>query len=334
MSEVNRSAPFLVVGESVADIVTSVAGAVDVHPGGSPANVAFGLCRLGREVTLVTALGDDAYGSLIRTHLEGAGVRVVTAGSARSTATAMAHLDETGAATYTFDIEWDLGPAALPVTPLHVHTGSIGAAMEPGAAAVADMIKSLRRVATVSFDPNVRPALLTERAAVRHRLEDLLVHTDVIKASDEDLRWLYPDVEPLNTAASWLARGPSVVVLTQGAAGSTALSRAGDVTISSTHVDVVDTVGAGDSFMAALLDGLHEQDLLGTANQDRLRDISLGTLRHVVSRASRAAAITVSRAGAMPPTRLELDHAASSGLSASAPARRPGDGGDGDVHAG
>ena len=123
----------LVLGECVADVVTSAAGTTEVHPGGSPANVAFGLGRLDRAVVLVTALGEDPHGSLSRAHLEGAGVQLLERGAGRTTATAVAVLDEHGAASYTFDIVWELRPpVAVPVAPLHVHTGSIGASCPRG----------------------------------------------------------------------------------------------------------------------------------------------------------------------------------------------------------
>lgn len=297
----------LVLGECVADVVTSAAGITEVYPGGSPANVAFGLGRLGRAVTLVTALGDDPHGAMVRAHLEGAGVQILERGMGRPTATAQAILDEHGAASYTFDITWELRrPVPVPVAPLHVHIGSIGAVAEPGAGVVAEVVASLHADATVSLDPNVRPALLPERAAVLRRLEALLDHADIVKASDEDMAWLYPQADPLETARRWLSAGPSVVVLTRGAAGSTALCRAGSVDVMRSAVTVVDTVGAGDSFTAALLDGLQEEGLLGAANRTALAAMPLQMLRSVAEHASRAAGITVSRAGAAPPSRAEL----------------------------
>ncbi|MBD0708705.1 MULTISPECIES: carbohydrate kinase family protein [unclassified Streptomyces] len=296
---------FLVIGECVADIVRAPAGsgAADrVHPGGSPANVAFGLGRLGRDVTLLTQLAEDPAGRLIRAHLQDAGVRVRVGGVPPRTPSAVVGLDARGAASYTFDIAWTLSaPAPARLAPAHVHIGSIAAVTAPGAATVLAETERLRDRATVSYDPNVRPALMGEHGAAVDRVERCVALADLVKASDEDLAWLYPGESPETVAARWLARGPAVVLVTLGARGSFAATRRHTVRAAAPRVGIVDTVGAGDSFMSAVLDAL--------AGRDRatLGALSADALAGLLATAGAAAAVTVSRAGALPPDRAELD---------------------------
>ncbi|MFF9342758.1 MULTISPECIES: carbohydrate kinase [unclassified Streptomyces] len=297
---------FLVIGECVADIVRGPGAADVVHPGGSPANVACGLARLGRPVTLLTQLADDPAGRLIAAHLTGAGVRLATGGAPARTPSAVVTLDGRGRAAYAFDIAWTLTAEEPPATPepvRHVHLGSIAAVTEPGAAAVLALTGRLRPAATVSYDPNVRPALMGEHGPAVARVERCVALADVVKASDEDLAWLYPGEPPEAVAARWLALGPAVVLVTRGGDGALAVTREHTVAAGAPAVAVVDTVGAGDSFMSAVLDAL--------AGRDRAALAALGAddLTGLLARAGAAAAVTVSRAGARPPDRAELDAA-------------------------
>ncbi|MFJ7958188.1 carbohydrate kinase [Streptomyces sp. NPDC096319] len=295
---------FLVIGECVADIVRGADGTERVHPGGSPANVAHGLGRLGREVTLLTQLADDPAGRRIADHLKGAGVRIEVAGVPARTPSAVVGLDARGQATYTFDIAWTLESGEPPVArPAHVHIGSIAAVTAPGAAAVLAEVERVRDRATVSYDPNVRPALMGEHGEAVARVERCVALSDLVKASDEDLAWLYPGQDPREAAARWLGLGPAVVLVTRGAAGSLALTRRETVSAQAPEVTVVDTVGAGDSFMSAVLD-----TLAGRGRED-LSGLDAGYLARLLRRAGAAAAVTVSRAGAQPPDRAELDAA-------------------------
>jgi fructokinase len=298
----------LVVGEALVDVVRRADGTSAEHPGGSPLNVAIGLARLGRDTYLLTRLGEDARGRSVLRHLEASGVRLVE-GSVLpvTTATAAATLAADGSASYAFDLHWELGEAALPAAPQAVHTGSIAAVLEPGASAVEQVLRSFRGRATTSFDPNCRPALMGEASAVRGRIETLVGLSDVVKLSDEDAGWLAPGEPPEALAARWLDEGPAIVVLTRGGAGMVGWCRAGRVEVSSPQVQVADTVGAGDSAMAALLDGLWTHGLLGGPAREALARVSPEVLESVLSHAVRAAAITVSRPGADPPTRSELD---------------------------
>ena len=302
----------VVVGESLVDLVAGPDRRTYVaHPGGSPLNVAYGLARLGRPTSLLTRLGDDAFGTLVRDHLDRAGVDLLAPpepGLATSLATVT--LDPQGSASYDFRIDWDL-PARAPLPPgtVAVHTGSIAAALEPGASAVRALLEAERDRgrATVSFDPNCRPALMGDPRTARARTEQLVALSDVVKVSDEDLRRLYGERPVEDVAGAWLDLGASLVVVTRGGHGSYAAGRAATVTRPAAPADVVDTVGAGDSFMSALLDSLAREQCLGKDRRPALAALSADALTRIVDRAARAAAVTVGRAGAMPPDLAELD---------------------------
>ncbi|MFG2405544.1 carbohydrate kinase [Streptomyces brevispora] len=296
----------LVIGECVADIVRLPDAPDQVHPGGSPANVAYGLARLGHGVTLLTQLGPDDNGQLIRDHLNDAGVEVRTDGAMAATPSAAVTLDDAGTAAYTFQITWTLGPVSLEQPPRHVHTGSIAAVMEPGATAVVAAVDSLRKAATVSYDPNVRPELMGDHEAAVRKVERCVALSDMVKASDEDLEWLYPGQEPGQVAERWLATGPAVVLVTRGADGALAVVPDGQVTVDALPTEVVDTVGAGDAFMSGTLHALASHGLLGPGGRDRLRSLDRATVTDVLRHASASAAVTVARAGANPPDAAEL----------------------------
>ncbi|MDV9201013.1 carbohydrate kinase family protein, partial [Streptomyces sp. Wh19] len=263
----------LVIGECVADIVRLPGAADQVHPGGSPANVAYGLARLGHGTTLLTQLGPDANGRLIRDHLAGAGVEVRTDDATAATPSAAVTLDSDGRATYTFEIAWALGPVSLDRPPRHVHTGSIAAVMEPGAATVLGAVESLRTSATVSYDPNVRPELMGDHDSAVRRVERCVALSDVVKASDEDLEWLYPGQDPERVAERWLTAGPALVLVTRGGDGALAVLPGGRVTVDALPTEVVDTVGAGDAFMSGTLHALAGHGLLGSDGRERLRSL-------------------------------------------------------------
>ncbi|AJF63565.1 carbohydrate kinase family protein [Streptomyces vietnamensis] len=293
---------FLVIGECVADIVRGADGTERIHPGGSPANVAYGLARLGRDVTLLTQLADDPTGRLIADHLKGAGVRVEVGGVPVRTPSAVVGLDARGGASYTFDIAWTLEAGEYDVDrPVHVHIGSIAAVTAPGAATVLAEVGRLRDRATVSYDPNVRPELMGEHGEAVARVERCVALSDVVKASDEDLAWLYPGESVESVAARWLGLGPAVVLVTRGADGSLAFTGRETAFAEAPAVTVVDTVGAGDSFMSAVLDTL--------AGRETFDGLGAEYLVRLLRRAAVAAAVTVSRAGAQPPDRAELDAA-------------------------
>ncbi|AQA02197.1 carbohydrate kinase [Mycobacterium sp. MS1601] len=302
----------LVIGEALIDVVERGGAVVGEHVGGSPLNVAVGLGRLQRDVDFLTHIGDDPRGRRIGEYVTSSGVTLVPGSvSAAHTPVAHAQLDDTGAATYTFDLTWELSGTPEVGPPLVVHTGSIATVLEPGCRAVAALLDTYRVSATVSFDPNVRTALITDDNLARDRIERLVAKSDVVKASDEDLRWLAPDVEPEEVARRWLAAGPALVAVTKGGDGAFAVSQAGAVTVPARTVDVVDTVGAGDSFMTGLLDALWSLGLLGADNRAALRAVDADQLRTVLEAAVLNSALTVAKAGADLPDRATLDAAAS-----------------------
>ncbi|GAB3282623.1 carbohydrate kinase family protein [Microbacterium lacusdiani] len=303
----------VVVGEALVDVVHRADGAVHEAPGGSAANTALTLGRLGRAPLLVTRLGDDDRGGVLRRWLGESGADVAAADAPR-TASATARLDATGSATYAFDIAWDLGPdlprlrALVERSAGLVHVGSIGALLAPGGDQVREIVRGARAGATVTYDPNIRPSLVDDPDGVRARVTELVGLADVVKASDEDLQWLHPGRDVVDIAREWASLGPAFVVVTLGADGAVAVTRRGDVVrVPAVATAVVDTVGAGDTFMGVLIDGVAERG--GLAGALRAPDGGLDTraLEALLRRCATAAAVTVSRPGADPPRRDELD---------------------------
>jgi fructokinase len=193
--------------------------------------------------------------------------------------------------------------------PVVAHTGSIAAVLEPGCLATAAMLDTCRRSATVTFDPNVRPAFIRNGDLARERIEHLVARSDVVKASDEDLGWIAPGRTAEQTAADWQGRGPSIVAVTMGERGAFALCAAGVARVAARRVDVVDTVGAGDAFMAGLIDALWSLDLLGADKRAELAGIGPDVLGGVLQAATLSAALTVARSGADLPDRAARDAA-------------------------
>ena len=299
----------LVIGESLIDIVTGPGQPASEHPGGSPMNVAIGLARLGRTVELATWFGSDERGEVIDAHLAADGIEGArpSRGAAR-TSTATATVAADGQAQYVFDLDWSLPTVTLPPNCPVVHTGSLGAAITPGVDVVREVVREARTVSTISYDPNIRPDLQPDPAAARRTVEGFVRLADVVKASDEDLAYIGEGADPEEVLAGWLDLGPKLVVMTCGGDGVVALTASGlGVRLTAKRVTVVDTVGAGDSFMAGLIDGLWTAGLLGADHRDALRRIDPRTLETILDRCATIAGITVSRTGANPPRIDELD---------------------------
>ncbi|MFF1881934.1 carbohydrate kinase [Pseudarthrobacter sp. NPDC058196] len=287
----------MVVGEALVDIVVSPRGTV-AHPGGSPANVAYGLGRLGVDTALLTSIGDDHYAAAIEDHLRSAGVRLLP-GSRRqgTTATATAVLASDGSARYNFDIQWDLPRTAPATLPKVLHTGSIATFLAPGAAAVRGLLEQSHQRCLVTYDPNIRPALLGSYGEAKTIFEELLPFTDVVKLSDEDAHWLYPRRPLEEISRHILDLGAGLVAITRGVDGSMLTTRDAHVPVPPVTAAVADTIGAGDSYMSALIYGLLMRGTDGMAPS---------VLEALGRMASKAAAITVGRPGAQPPTLDEL----------------------------
>ena len=214
----------LVIGEALIDIVAG-----GEHVGGSPLNVAVGLGRLGRDVDFLTRIGDDQYGQRIAEYANAAGVQLVPGSqTAERTSTARATVSENGSAEYEFDLDWQLSGTPPVAPPLLLHTGSIAAVQEPGCLAVAALVDAYHLSATVSYDPNVRPSLIADGRLAHQRIEHLVERSDIVKVSEEDLRWLDPARSPEQLARTWLALGPAIVVVTLADQGAMAVCAAGE----------------------------------------------------------------------------------------------------------
>jgi fructokinase len=294
----------LVIGEALTDIV-STAGGDEEYPGGSPYNVALTLGRLGDEVSLLTSVGGDVRGDEIRSRLDESNVRLEPEslhGGATSTARAVIGSD--GSASYVFDISWDLPAWTSSRRATVMHSGSIALFLQPGATRVKDILTAGGEGSLVTLDPNIRPALLGTHHEVIEHFESLLAAADLVKLSDEDSAWLYPNLEIDEVLRRMVTLGPSVAIATLGSSGSVLTTRTTRVEAPSVPTAVADTIGAGDSYMGALI-----HSILTSPFGEKLRQneaIGDGELAEVGAFAARVAAITVSRRGANPPWRSEL----------------------------
>jgi fructokinase len=284
---------------------------IDVLPtgpvvGGGPANTAKALSRLGHAVDFVGGISTDSYGQMARTELErdGVGLRL-SLESNKPTCTATVHLDKAGGATYTFVIDgtatFDFSPTWLPdpekLKPSILHIGTLATVVEPGASVLFDWAVKCAEFAPIVFDPNVRPTFLGDREKYCQAVEKWVGISSVVKLSDEDIAWLYPDESMDEVAHRWLEGETSLVVVTRGAKGIIGYTQGASEEVEGVRVDVVDTVGAGDTVGAILVEGVVQHSVAGLVGY---------TLNTVLHRAAVAAGITVSRAGAQPPRMHEL----------------------------
>ena len=296
-----------VCGEAIVDLLPAGPTTYEMTPGGSPANTAVAIARLGVPVTMLARLSGDDAGRVLRDHLTSNGVDLSRAVSASElTGLAVVTRAADGSASYRFlledapDWQWtDAELEPLPDAVVAVHTGSIALATTP---AIERFLERSRDTCTLSIDPNLRPSTLEHtRLALPHWLQ----LADIVKASTDDIALLHPGQDPVQVLERWSDLGPAVVVVTAGADGAYA-SVAGEVLhVPAQPVQVVDTIGAGDTFSAGLLVGLHHAGLLG----GRLTSLTADDLRPALDLALRAAARTCSRAGADPPHAEELSGA-------------------------
>lgn len=303
-------AEFVVVGEALLDVAPEGPGAWLARPGGSPYNVAVGLARLGQVARFAGRLSADPLGSVLRTHALESGVDLSLCAPAREpTTVALVSLVD-GVAEYqigvdgTADFAWTADELSRLPAAAGVHFGSLASWLPPGCGLIADRLAALRQEgALVSYDPNVRPALFADVEVARTRVEASVRIADVVKASADDLAWLYPGRPVADVASAWLGLGAALVVVTLGGDGSSGWTQGEAVQRASRPVKVVDTVGAGDAFMSGLLDGLASRSLVSRA---AVLGISAEVLGAVLDHAGLVAAVTCTRAGADPPTRDEL----------------------------
>jgi fructokinase len=307
----------VVCGEALVDLVPTdnavvpQAGgsALIPQPGGSAANVAVALGRLGVDVSLLTRLSEDRFGRLLRAHLAESRVDLSAAVSAKEhTTLAVVDLDDHGDAVYTFYVDgagWSASefPSALaPGAALHV-SGSLAIALPAMGDAIEALLRRERGQRVISFDPNPRPTLTADIPAARARLDAWLGLADIVKVSAEDLAWAAPGESVEEVARHWRERGAALVVITRGGDGVYALGPSGPCALPANPVVLVDTVGAGDSFMAGLVAALERSGNLTPAGLAGLGRTELAdSLRY----AQRVAAITCARPGADPPWQHEL----------------------------
>ncbi len=277
-------------------------------------NVAVGVSRLGQQAEFIGRYGDDQYGQLIDQHLRNSHVKLPVGSDHKRTSTARASIQQDGAAQYQFDIDWSLDQAQEALSRAAsessaIHVGSIAAMLEPGAHAVLETVRAGHSRALISYDPNCRPSIVPDASEARNWVQAITPYVDVLKASDEDLLWLYPQRTVEQSALAFLQAGVSLLVVTRGEFGPWALNRVtapAGVAVPAYRVEVADTVGAGDSLMAALLAALLDRGIEGEGAAQKLAELTAKELEDILNFAATAAGITVSRQGANPPTRQEL----------------------------
>ncbi|MEU0034097.1 MULTISPECIES: carbohydrate kinase [unclassified Streptomyces] len=299
----------VVAGEALIDLVPQGAGAlVHLRParGGGPYNTAVALGRLGSPTVFCSRVSNDAFGEALLGGLREAGVDVSSVQrGAEPTTLAVATVDADGSAAYSFYVEGTAdrlftAPDRLPDAVRAVSFGTVSLVLEPGASAYEELLRTAAaRGVFTALDPNVRAGLIPDADAYRARFKSWLPSVALLKLSEEDARWLG------GTPHEWLASGPAAVVITRGGEGLTVFTRDGAIhSVPGEPVEVVDTIGAGDTVNAALLHGLAARDALTPA---ALADLNAEDWTELLRFAARAAAITCSRAGAEPPYAAELD---------------------------
>jgi len=274
--------------------------------GGGPANTAKALARLGHEVAFIDGISTDAYGVKARAELAADGVNLSLAmTSDLPTAVAVVTLAADGGASYVFKLDktatFDFNSSWLPdpsrYKPQVLHIGTLATLVQPGADVLFDWALACADFAPVVFDPNIRPQVMSDRDKYVALVEKWIGISSVVKLSDDDFEWLYPGKSPESIANQWLQGGAALVVMTRGADGLIGYTSDGVVEVAGEKVNVVDTVGAGDTVGAIVVQGLITDGLLNMRGS---------VLKDVLHRAAVAAAITCSRAGAQPPYAHEI----------------------------
>ena len=275
--------------------------------GGGPANTAKALSKIGIEIQFIDGISTDDYGLMAKDELISAGVKLdYVKYSDKPTCLAIVSLSDSGSASYEFVIEntatFDFTAAWLPnpqsERPALLHIGTLATSIEPGASALFDWAQSVAKVAPIVFDPNIRPAVISARDLYVKQVERWVSISSAIKVSDEDIRWLYPTLDIDQVVNNWLAKGPLLIVVTYGDKGLAGYRDGEKVSVDAVKVAVADTVGAGDTVGAILVEAIVK---------DGLDTLSGVMLEMMLKRAAKAAAITVSRSGANPPTLKEIE---------------------------
>ena len=295
-----------VTGEVLIDLIPEGADRKPIV-GGGPANTAKALAKIGVDTQFIDGISTDDYGQMAKGELVSAGVKNdYVKYSDKPTCLAIVSLSDSGSASYefitentaTFDFTSDWLPNPQTERPTLLHIGTLATAIEPGASVLFEWAQYVAKVAPIVFDPNIRPAVMDDRPQYVKQVERWVSISSAVKVSDEDIIWLYPNLEIDQVVNNWLAKGPSLIVVTYGDKGLAGYRVGKKVSLDAVKVVVADTVGAGDTVGAILVEAIVK---------DGLDTLSGVKLEMMLKRAAKAAAITVSRSGANPPTLKEIE---------------------------
>jgi fructokinase len=316
-----------VAGEALMDLLVDTSGAVTVHPGGGPFNVARMIARLGGKCRFLGALSEDAFGDELRASLEQVGVEpAVPAITSAPTTLAIGQLDSSGSVDYRFYLEGTAAallepsdvPAGVLATSDAIVLGGLGIVIEPIASTLLNLVPKAPPDVTVVLDPNCRPRAIRDLEAYRASVGSLLGRVDIVKASVDDLRVLYPDSDAGDAARSILSLGPKAVLVTDGPAPVVVHTPHGETAVAVPIVEVVDTVGAGDALVAAFVTWWSDHALTRAASADA------DALVDATTAAVQVAALACTVRGADLPAQFEVardgygrHHRSRSGSSAS-----------------
>jgi fructokinase len=295
-----------VCGEVLIDLISDGSGERVPHVGGGPANTAKALARLGQDVYFIDGISSDKYGQMSRQELLDDEVKLDLAlKSDKPTCLAIVSINENGGASYEFEIDgtatfdfsdsWLPDPSRYKLSVLHI--GTLVTVIQPGADVLYGWAMQVAEFAPIVFDPNVRSVVMNDRDKYLAAVERWVAISSVVKVSDDDLAWLYPDQQYVDVAGRWISDGAALVVVTRGANGLVGFTADGSVEVPGVKVDVADTVGAGDTVGAIIVEAMIEKGILNLTGD---------TLKAVLNRAAIAAGITCSRKGAQPPYKHEL----------------------------
>jgi fructokinase len=295
-----------VCGEVLIDLIPDGIGERVPHVGGGPANTAKALARLGHDVYFIDGISGDKYGQMSRQELLDDDVKLDLAlSSEKPTCLAIVSINENGGASYEFEIDgtatFDFSASWLPdpsrYKPNVLHIGTLVTVIQPGADVLYDWAMQVAEFAPIVFDPNVRSVVMSDRDKYLAAVERWVAISSVVKVSDDDLAWLYPGQQYADVAKRWINDGAALVVVTRGAEGLIGFTSDGVVEAPGVKVDVADTVGAGDTVGAIIVEAMIEKGILNLTGD---------TLKAALNRAAVAAGITCSRKGAQPPYKHEL----------------------------
>jgi fructokinase len=295
-----------VCGEVLIDLIPGADGVRIPHVGGGPANTAKALARLGRDVQFIDGISTDEYGVAARKELLDDEVKLDLAlMSDKPTCLAIVSLDANGGASYefridgtaTFDFDLNWLPDPSRYKPQVLHIGTLVTVIQPGSDVLYDWAMQVAEFAPIVFDPNIRPSVMGDRDSYEAAVEKWAALSSVIKVSDDDMAWLYPGHKYEDVAQRWLNDGAALVVVTRGSNGIIGFTQDGSVEVDGAKITVADTVGAGDTVGAIIVEAMIEKGILALTGD---------VLKATLHRAAVAAGITCSRKGAQPPYKHEL----------------------------